>query len=546
MLDVLLSAATPFNLMLALEDGVLGTFIGALLGVSATLPKTVLAPFTLTMDPAFWLIAPRAIYTGATDGGAYASILVNASGKLAAIATSLDGFPITERGGVDLAVTIICFASANAGVAAALALLIVATPLTTIAFKFEPVAYYWPAVSCLPLITVLSKGATLKDLIGGCLGSGLSTIGSGAVGDVRYTFSHPNLLGGIHITPALIGLYCVPALINMVASKTPYIQQATKGRGTRISEAPGLMWRPKFNPVCSSVVGTIVGNLPAPGGAGAGVVECSETRLTSKHKGQFGKGEALGTTLTDWRVMQSDLGAVFPKTVEIHAQEITPLANSGIKPDQSRPITVAVPLASASRALAYMGLRTRQPLVKTWIDRAFVGSCTDAQVEDLRTAAQILKGPHEANVATEIVVSGLKTGPCNSLNRRTEPTVQLGCDSSRNYAVSGLLQLGTLATIAPSVSGIFLGNCEKNGLVVPTLTPDKTDLLIAKVFDLKTQEMSVDPERQVNEVGNLHARFDINPTQKQFLLSEADHRKQTLDRAGEVSEFEAMRMVHQA
>ncbi len=545
MLDVLLSAATPFNLMLALEDGVLGTLLGALPGVSATLPETVLAPFTLTMDPAFWLIAPRAIYTGATYGGAFASILVNTSGKLAVIATSLDGFPITERGGVDLAVTIICFASANAGVAAALALLIVATPLTTIAFKFEPVAYYWPAVSCLPLITVLSKGAMLKDLIGGCLGSGLSTIGFAAVGEVRYMFSHPILLGGIHITPALIGLYCVPALINMVASKTPYIQQATKGRGTRISEAPGLMWRPKFNPVCSSVVGTIIGNLPAAGGAGAGVVEYSEARLTSKRKGQFGKGEALGTTLTDWRVMQSDLGAVFPKTVEIHAQEITPLANSGTKPDQSRPIT-ATPVSSTRRALAYMDLLTRQPLVKIWNDRAFVGSCTDAQVEDLRTATQILKGPHEANVATAIVVPGLKIGPCNSLNRRTEPTVQFGCDSSRNYAVSGLLQLGILATIAPSVSDIFLGNCEKNGLVIPTLTPDKTDLLIAKVFDLKTQEMSVDPERQVIEVGNLHVRFDINPTQKQFLLSEADHRKQTLDRAGEVSEFEAMRMVHQA
>ncbi|WP_299687869.1 tripartite tricarboxylate transporter permease [uncultured Tateyamaria sp.] len=300
MLDALLSAATPFNLMLALVGVVLGTVIGALPGLSATMAVAVLVPFTFTMDPASGLIALGAVYTGAIYGGAYAAILVNTPGTPAAIATALDGFPMAKRGDGDLAVTISCFASAFGGMVGALALLVVAPPLATIALKFGPVEYFWLAIFGLSLIAVLSKGATLKGLIGGCLGLGLSTIGSAVVGgDVRFTFGNPVLLGGIHIIPALIGLYCVPVLLNMVATDDPHIERAATGRGTRIAEALGLMWRSKVNLVRSSVVGTVVGILPAAGGAVAGLVAYSEARRTSRHKDQFGKGAADGVIASE-------------------------------------------------------------------------------------------------------------------------------------------------------------------------------------------------------------------------------------------------------
>ncbi len=300
MIDALLSAATPFNLMLALVGVVLGTIIGALPGLSATMAVAVLVPFTFTMDPASGLIALGAVYTGAIYGGAYAAILVNTPGTPAAIATALDGFPMAKRGDGDLAVTISCFASAFGGIIGAMALLIVAPPLATIALKFGPVEYFWLAIFGLSLIAVLSKGATLKGLIGGALGLGLSTIGSAVVGgDVRYTFGNPVLLGGIHIIPALIGLYCVPVLLNMVATQDRHIERASEGRGTRIPEALGLMWRSKFNLVRSSVVGTVVGILPAAGGAVAGLVAYSEARRTSKNKDQFGKGAVDGVIASE-------------------------------------------------------------------------------------------------------------------------------------------------------------------------------------------------------------------------------------------------------
>lgn len=300
MLDALINAVTPFNLLLALIGVFLGTIIGALPGLSATMAVAVLVPFTFTMDPASGLIALGAVYTGAIYGGAYSAILVNTPGTPAAIATSLDGFPMAKRGDGDLAVTISCFASAFGGIVGAIALLVLAPPLATIALKFGPVEYFWLAIFGLSLIAVLSKGATLKGLIGGLIGLALSTIGSAVVGgDVRYTFGQPALLGGIHIIPALIGLYCIPVLLNMVATNDPHIERAKSGGSSRIGEALSMMWRSKFNLVRSSVIGTVVGILPAAGGAVAGLVAYAEARRTSPQRDQFGKGAPDGVIASE-------------------------------------------------------------------------------------------------------------------------------------------------------------------------------------------------------------------------------------------------------
>lgn len=160
--------------------------------------------------------------------------------------------------------------------------------------------YFWLAIFGLSLIAVLARGATLKGIIGGFIGLGLSTMGSAVIGgDVRYTFGEPALLGGIHIIPALIGINCVPVLLNMVGNSDSHIERAQSGRGTRIPEALGLLWRGKFNLVRSSVVGTVVGILPAAGGAVAGLVAYSEARRTSKDRAQFGTGAPDGVIASE-------------------------------------------------------------------------------------------------------------------------------------------------------------------------------------------------------------------------------------------------------
>ncbi|MBQ0746450.1 MAG: tripartite tricarboxylate transporter permease [Marinobacter sp.] len=302
LLGYLLDALTPFNLMLALIGVVLGTVIGALPGLSATMAVAVLVPFTFSMEPASGLIALGAIYTGAIYGGAFAAILVNTPGTPSAIATTFDGYPMARRGDGGLAITLANLASVFGGMVGAIALLLLAPPLAKVALVFGPPEYFWLAVFGLTLISALSVGNTLKGLVGACLGLLLSMVGVAVVGgDVRYTLDSPALLGGIDITSALIGLYCVPVILDLVATRAAHlkINSDIEKDGIRLREAMGIAWRSKFNVIRSSVIGTVIGILPGAGGSIAGLVSYTEARRSSKYSANFGKGEPDGVIATE-------------------------------------------------------------------------------------------------------------------------------------------------------------------------------------------------------------------------------------------------------
>lgn len=295
----LLDALTPFNLMLAVVGVVLGTVIGALPGLSATMAVAVLVPFTFTMDPAAGLIALGAIYTGAIYGGAYAAILVNTPGTPSSIATTFDGFPMARRGDGGLAISIATIASIAGGIVGAVALLVLAPPLARVALAFGPTEYFWLAMFGLTLIAALSVGNTVKGLIGACIGLFLSMIGVAVVGgDVRYTMGTQRLLAGIDLTSAIIGLYCVPVILDLVANADPHLKPSETG-GLRFAEGLRYSLKRKFNVIRSSVIGTVIGILPGAGGSIAGLVAYSEARRSSDDPESFGKGNPDGVIATE-------------------------------------------------------------------------------------------------------------------------------------------------------------------------------------------------------------------------------------------------------
>lgn len=296
----LAAALSPINLVLALTGVVAGIVIGALPGLSATMAVAVLVPFTFTMEPASGLIVLGAIYTGAIYGGSYSAILINTPGTPSAIATTFDGFPMAKKGNGALAVTLATLASVIGGLVGALFLLFLAPPLASVALAFGPPEYFWLAVFGLTLISALSVGNLLKGLIGACFGLILSMVGVAVVGaDVRFTMGTQTLLGGIDIVAGLIGLYCIPVLIDLVATRDPHLKVDTATSGFRLGEALRILRREKWNAVRSSVIGTLVGILPGAGGSVASLVSYSEARRTAPKGQKYGEGEPGGVIATE-------------------------------------------------------------------------------------------------------------------------------------------------------------------------------------------------------------------------------------------------------
>ena len=295
-----LSALTPLNIVLALLGVAAGTVIGSIPGLTATMAVAVLVPITFSMEPASALILLGAIYTGAIYGGAYAAILLNTPGTPSAIATTFDGYPMAKRGDGDLAVAIACFASVFGGLIGALALLFLAPPLSQVALAFGPIEYFWLSVFGLSLIASLSKGNLLKGLAGGAFGMILSTVGVAEISaDIRLTFGSQTLIAGFGVVGALIGLYCIPVLIDLVAVPDRHLKMENDVRSVRIREAAQITLKSKFNLLRSSIIGTLVGILPGAGGSVAGLVAYSEAKRNAREDQKFGEGEADGIIATE-------------------------------------------------------------------------------------------------------------------------------------------------------------------------------------------------------------------------------------------------------
>jgi 3-isopropylmalate/(R)-2-methylmalate dehydratase large subunit len=154
-------------------------------------------------------------------------------------------------------------------------------------------------------------------------------------------------------------------------------------------------------------------NMSIEGGARVGYVNPDETTFKYIEGRPFApQGDAFERATTWWRSMASDPDAAYDDEVEIRAAELTPVVTWGVNPGQSIGIDGKVPVAAGADqqsivdALSYMGLRAGQPIAGMKVDVAFIGSCTNGRLSDLREAARIVRGQRVANGVKALVVPG--------------------------------------------------------------------------------------------------------------------------------------------
>jgi 3-isopropylmalate/(R)-2-methylmalate dehydratase large subunit len=161
-------------------------------------------------------------------------------------------------------------------------------------------------------------------------------------------------------------------------------------------------------------------NMSIEAGARAGLIAPDETTFAYL-EGRAGapKGAEWERALDRWRSLPSDPDAVFDREVEIDVGAIRPQVTWGTNPAMVVPIDAAVPdpaelddpdaRAAAERALAYMGLEPGTPIQEIAVDRVFIGSCTNSRIEDLRAAAEVVRGRHVHPSVRAMVVPGSAT-----------------------------------------------------------------------------------------------------------------------------------------
>ena len=301
LLEALLTVAHPVNLVLVALGVGAGIVVGALPGLTATMAIALLVPFTFGMNVVHALVLLGGIYCGAIYGGSYAAILINTPGTPAAIATTFDGFALAKKGHAYRAIVVATVASAIGGLVGVGFLIFLAPPLARASLQFGPPEFFWLTVFGLTIIATISPKSTVKGLIGGALGLLIGTIGIAPVdGAVRYAFRTVALQNGITLIPALIGLFCLPEILDMIASRfhretaIPYRPQRHMLRRVWriVARKPWLLLR-------SSVIGTVIGIIPGAGANIAGMVSYNEAVRVSRKPQEFGEGSLEGITASE-------------------------------------------------------------------------------------------------------------------------------------------------------------------------------------------------------------------------------------------------------
>jgi putative tricarboxylic transport membrane protein len=277
--------------------GVIG---GALPGVTITMTIIVILPFTYGLDPLQGLAAMTGVYVGGSAGGLVTACLLGIPGTPSAIATTFDGFPMARGGAPGRALWLGTWSSFFGGLLGGLFLILVTGPLAAIALEFGPWEYFSLFVLAMAMVAGLAESSFIKGLLSTAIGLLITVIGTDPIGSVpRFTFGSEFISGGFPFLPVLIGIFAFAQLMSDIEKvgvpKAPEAALAVRPslRVSHLKVIGEILGRP-FLLLWSTIVGILIGVLPAIGGSAANMLAYDQAKKFSRHPERFGTGVPEG------------------------------------------------------------------------------------------------------------------------------------------------------------------------------------------------------------------------------------------------------------
>lgn len=290
----------------------LGIVVGAIPGLTATMLIALSLPFTFSMDPIPAISMLVGMYVGGVSGSLITAIILRMPGTPASVITTLDGYPMAQRGEAGKALALAIWASFFGGLISWVFLVLLSEPLSRMAVRFSKFDYFALVAMALLLIVFLSKGNMLRGLISGALGILAATPGSDPIsGSFRFTFGIQWLENGFPLLAVLIGLFAG----NQILQEVQGLSKQAKDRpntNARMSLNPRALIRHWINILRSSVLGTWIGVLPGVGANVGSAFAYSVARSFSRKPDDFGKGSEEGLVASESANNATVGGALVP------------------------------------------------------------------------------------------------------------------------------------------------------------------------------------------------------------------------------------------
>ena len=274
-----------------------GMLVGALPGFTTLMAMAILLPISFFLDPLVGIPFLLGIYKGGMFGGSIPAILVSMPGTGAAVATSLDGYKLTQKGQSRKALDMALFASVMGDTASDIFTILMIFPIAFLVMQFGPPELFAVLLMSLVIIVMTSGRNPLKGMVMMLFGLWIAQIGTDPIGGVeRFTFGIFELKSGVPLLPMLIGVFAIPEIVYAL-NRSGKVEAFAKLMGDRLSRVELKRCLPTIRR--STVIGTSIGIIPGLGQVVAAMMGYSAAKNASSHPETFGEGELEGVAAAE-------------------------------------------------------------------------------------------------------------------------------------------------------------------------------------------------------------------------------------------------------
>lgn len=307
------AAFSPANIAALIIGTIVGIVVGVLPGLGPLVGMVVLLPFTFSLEPSVALSLLLGVFCGGYFGGAVPAILLRTPGVPSSIVTSFDGFPLTERGEAQTALSAALVGSLGGGLVSIVLLIALAPMLSRVAASFGPPEYLFAALFGVTLVVISLRDQYARGII--MLGAGLflSMVGiDGPTLSARFTFGFWPMQNGLDLVALVLGLFGIGQSLLLLEQGILKTDRLDLGRNTLdFSRIAGTLryWRTLLR---SGVIGTFIGLLPGPGSVLASFMSYDVAKRRSKDPESFGRGNPEGCLAAEAGNNAVPAGALIP------------------------------------------------------------------------------------------------------------------------------------------------------------------------------------------------------------------------------------------
>ncbi len=300
--------------VLALTFGsIMGIIVGIIPGIGPMVGMVVLLPFSYSLKPDIALSMLLGVFCGGYFGGGIPAVLLRTPGVPSSMVTSLDGYPLTQRGEAQLGLSAAIVGSFAGGIISVFILMLMAPALARVAASFSSPEYFMVATFGLIVVIMVNRKKLAQGLLLTALGLWFSTVGIDPGTLVpRFDFGTVQMQNGLNVAPMCLGFFGIGQSLLLLERKILLSETLYLSRRTVDFSKILVAFKFRLTLLKSGIIGTLLGLIPGTGSIAASFFAYTEAKRSSKNPQEFGGGTPEGCLASEAGNNAVPAGAMIP------------------------------------------------------------------------------------------------------------------------------------------------------------------------------------------------------------------------------------------